>query len=54
MTTTHASAASGLHPSVKPLAFILAANDSLAERSFQGVADGDLWKRPTRRADLDF
>ena len=47
MTTAHASAASVLHPSVKPLAFILATNDSLAERSFQGVTDGDLWKRPT-------
>src|SRR5688572_32535410 len=35
------------HPSVAPLAFILALNDSLAERSFQGVADGDVWKRPT-------
>ena len=35
------------HPSIAPLAFILAINDSLAERSFQGVTDGDLWKRPT-------
>ena len=35
------------HPSIKPLAFILATNDNLAERSFQGVADGELWKRPT-------
>jgi len=35
------------HPSVKPVAFIFATNDSLAERSFQGVAEGDLWKRPT-------
>ena len=34
------------HPSIKPLAFILATNDSLVERSFQGVPDGDLWKRP--------
>jgi uncharacterized protein YndB with AHSA1/START domain len=32
---------------VKPVAFIFATNDSLAERSFQGVAEGDLWKRPT-------
>jgi uncharacterized damage-inducible protein DinB len=39
--------ASGCHPSVAPLAFILATNDSLADRSFQGVADGDEWKRPT-------
>jgi len=35
------------HPAIKPLAFIFATNDSLADRSFQGVADGDLWKRPT-------
>lgn len=35
------------HPSIAPLTFILATNDSLAERSFQGVADGDEWKRPT-------
>jgi uncharacterized protein YndB with AHSA1/START domain/uncharacterized damage-inducible protein DinB len=35
------------HPAVKPVAFIFASNDSLAERSFQGVADADLWKRPT-------
>jgi uncharacterized protein YndB with AHSA1/START domain/uncharacterized damage-inducible protein DinB len=34
------------HPAIKPVAFIFAANDSLAERSFQGVADADLWKRP--------
>lgn len=34
------------HPAIKPLAFIFATNDSLAERSFQGVADGDLWKQP--------
>ena len=35
------------HPSIAPLAFILSTNDSLAERSFQGVAAGDEWKRPT-------
>jgi uncharacterized protein YndB with AHSA1/START domain len=35
------------HPAVKPIAFIFASNDSLAERSFQGVAEGDLWKQPT-------
>lgn len=35
------------HPAIKPIAFIFAANDSLAERSFQGVAEADLWKRPT-------
>jgi len=32
---------------VKPVAFIFATNDSLAERSFAGVAEDDLWKRPT-------
>src|SRR5690242_19640005 len=35
------------HPAVAPLAFILSLNESLAERSFQGVADSDLWTRPT-------
>ena len=34
------------HPAIKPLALILATNDSLVERSFGGVPDGDLWKRP--------
>jgi uncharacterized protein YndB with AHSA1/START domain len=34
------------HPAVKPVAFILATNDSLAERTFMGVAPDDLWKRP--------
>ena len=43
MSTT----SSACHPTVAPLVFILAINDSLAERSFQGVADGDVWKRPT-------
>ena len=42
MSTTTTS-----HPSVAPLIFILTTNDSLAERTFQGVADGDEWKRPT-------
>jgi hypothetical protein len=27
--------------------FILSTNDSLADRSFQGVAEADLWTRPT-------
>jgi hypothetical protein len=44
------STSSTCHPSVAPLAFILTTNDSLAERSFQGVADGDEWKRPTPRS----
>jgi uncharacterized damage-inducible protein DinB len=35
------------HDSIAPLAFILSTNDSLAERSFQGVAETDLWTRPT-------
>jgi uncharacterized protein YndB with AHSA1/START domain/uncharacterized damage-inducible protein DinB len=34
-------------PSVAPVAFILAGNDSLADRTFAGVAADDLWKRPT-------
>ncbi|HUK36885.1 MAG TPA: DinB family protein [Vicinamibacterales bacterium] len=34
-------------PSVAPLAFILAGNDNIAERTFLGVAPDDLWKRPT-------
>jgi uncharacterized protein YndB with AHSA1/START domain/uncharacterized damage-inducible protein DinB len=35
------------HPSVKPVAFILAGNDGLADRTFIGVKPEDLWKRPT-------
>ena len=35
------------HPAVAPAAFIFASNDSLADRAFLGVAEGDLWKRPT-------
>jgi hypothetical protein len=35
------------HPSIKPVAFILASNDSLADRTFIGVKPEDLWKRPT-------
>ena len=35
------------HPSVAPVAFIFAVNDSLADRAFLGVAADDLWKRPT-------
>jgi len=35
------------HPAVKPVAFILAANDSLADRTFAGVKQDDLWTRPT-------
>jgi uncharacterized protein YndB with AHSA1/START domain/uncharacterized damage-inducible protein DinB len=31
---------------VKPVAFIFASNDGQAERSFPGVAEGDLWKQP--------
>jgi hypothetical protein len=34
-------------PAIAPLAFILRTNDSLAERAFQGIADGDEWRRPT-------
>ena len=35
------------HPAIAPLAFIFGTNDSLADRSFQGVPDADQWKRPT-------
>src|SRR5205085_1356573 len=35
------------HPAVKPVAFIFASNDSLADRSFIGVKPEDAWKRPT-------
>jgi hypothetical protein len=41
------SAASPFHPLVAPLVFILRTNDSLVERTFQGVAEKDEWKRPT-------
>jgi len=34
------------HPALKTAAFIFAANDSLADRTFQGVAPGLLWKQP--------
>ena len=39
--------ANAYHPSVKPVAFILAGNDGLADRAFIGVNPDDLWKRPT-------
>ncbi|HXD73357.1 MAG TPA: DinB family protein [Vicinamibacterales bacterium] len=35
------------HPAVKPIAFIFAGNDAIADRSFYGVKPDDLWKRPT-------
>ena len=35
------------HPAVKPVAFILAQNDALADRAFAGIKPEDLWKRPT-------
>ena len=35
------------HPSVAPLVFILSTNDSLVERTFQGVKPEELWTRPT-------
>ena len=34
-------------PAIKPVAFIFANNDSLADRSFLGVKPEDVWKRPT-------
>ena len=35
------------HSAVKPIAFIFASNDALADRSFIGIKPEDLWKRPT-------
>ncbi len=35
------------HPAVRPVAFILANNDGLADRTFLGVKPEDVWKRPT-------
>ena len=35
------------HPSVAGPAFIFATGDSHVDRTFQGVAESDLWKRPT-------
>src|SRR5262249_7815490 len=35
------------HPAVGTAAFILAMNDGVADRAFQGVKAEDLWKRPT-------
>ena len=38
------------HPAIAPLVFIFATNDSLADRSFAGVPEGDWWKRPTEQS----
>ena len=46
----YAVRATEYHPAVAPLAFIFAANDSLASRSFDTVPDDDLWRRPTDRS----
>jgi len=35
------------HPAVNTAAFILASNDAVADRAFQGLKPEDLWKRPT-------
>jgi uncharacterized damage-inducible protein DinB/uncharacterized protein YndB with AHSA1/START domain len=35
------------HEAITPLVFILATNDSLAERSFMGVKPEEFWTRPT-------
>ena len=37
-------------PAVKPAAFILAVNDSIADRSFQDVKAEELWQQPTPRS----
>ena len=34
-------------PAVRPVAFIFASNDSVADRAFAGVKPDDLWTRPT-------
>ncbi len=41
--------ANAYHPLVKASAFILAANDSLADRAFQGVKPEELWLQPMPR-----
>jgi uncharacterized damage-inducible protein DinB len=35
---------------VAPLALIFSVNDSLASRTFEKVADEDLWRRPTEKS----
>ena len=47
LLNTFSRTANVYNPAVKPVAFILASNDSLADRSFIGVNPDDLWKRPT-------
>lgn len=47
---TYAARATNYHPAVAPLALIFTINDSLASRSFDKVAPGDLWRRPTDRS----
>lgn len=38
------------HPAVAPLALIFGLNDSLATRTFDRVADDQVWRRPTDRS----
>ncbi len=42
-----ARTATAYHPAVAPLALIFRINDSLAARSFAGLADTDVWRQPT-------
>jgi uncharacterized protein YndB with AHSA1/START domain/uncharacterized damage-inducible protein DinB len=46
----YAKTATTYHPAVAPLALIFSVNDSLASRTFEKVADEDLWRRPTERS----
>jgi uncharacterized protein YndB with AHSA1/START domain/uncharacterized damage-inducible protein DinB len=46
----YAARATSYHPAVTPLAFIFTLNDSLTSRSFDKVAEEDLWRRPTGRS----
>jgi uncharacterized protein YndB with AHSA1/START domain/uncharacterized damage-inducible protein DinB len=38
------------HPAVAPLALIFTLNDGLVTRSFDKIADDDIWKQPTDRS----
>jgi uncharacterized protein YndB with AHSA1/START domain/uncharacterized damage-inducible protein DinB len=46
----YAKTATTYHPAVAPLALIFSVNDSLASRTFEKMADEDLWRRPTERS----
>ncbi len=46
----YAARAAEYHPAVAPLALIFTMNDSLASRSFDKIAEEDIWRRPTDRS----